>query len=106
MRVAVDQEARDEVTRALDVDDIGLALRRFRFAEVREGQRITVERLREHAEREPREILFDRYHARGARGGALLRQLLRRRRRRTARAAASRRRHRPWPGVRRWNLDE
>src|SRR5688572_15302875 len=60
MRVAVDEEARREISGAFDVEYVGLALGRFGLSCVSERKRIRTERRREHAECQPREILFHR----------------------------------------------
>jgi hypothetical protein len=61
------KETHREVGRALRFEYIGLALWRLRLTDVRKGQRITGKRPGEHAERQPRKILFDAGHPRAAR---------------------------------------
>src|SRR5688500_8865160 len=59
MRFAVDEESRREVAAALDVEDIGFPFRRFGLARMTERERVRAEGCREHAQRQPGEILFD-----------------------------------------------
>src|SRR5262249_11316772 len=63
MRVLRDEQPKREVVRTLRVNHVRFALRRFRFAGIREGERVRAERCREHAEREPCEVLLERDHS-------------------------------------------
>src|SRR5262245_51713557 len=60
MRFAVDEESRREVAAALHVEDIGFAFRRFGLTRVTKRKRVRTEGCREHAQRQPGEVLLER----------------------------------------------
>jgi hypothetical protein len=65
MRVLVDEEPDREVVRPLRVEDVRLALRRFRLAHVGERHRIRGKRCGEHPECQSGEVLLQRRDACG-----------------------------------------
>ena len=58
MRLCIDEQPRGKVSRALDVQHVGFALRRFRLCHVTECHRKPRKRSREHAKRQPGEVLL------------------------------------------------
>src|SRR4051812_19051471 len=60
MRLAIDEIAQRDAVWSFRIEDVGLTLRCFGLADIREGERVTRERSGEHAERKSRKILLQR----------------------------------------------